>query len=301
MSPPILLGVSPSHARPGVLVGLNQTHAALILAVDSCPEIRGAGIMLLEEAGRRTEVRGGPRRLWVWIAPRGMVAGPGTETPGEAPAPVGLWDRWGGAVLSCGSAAATGVVIGLSGGTVGLVAGAFAVNSALLCGTSLGKAMAYDAWQDLEREGGGIYRVWLTTETLLGLIDLFNGAKGAMGFLRSWKQAGKLARLEKAVAGKKLTRKGLLDLIRQIDPAEAALIDLKSAKYVSRAKLFGVGEKLLNKANFISISTERSKAIVDAIGNGLSLAGTPDNYQATYKTSLVLRKQWDVWIVQFEP
>jgi len=229
------------------------------------------------------------------------VAMSGADTPGAAPAPVGLWDRWGGAVLSCGSAAATGVVIGLSGGTVGIVAGAFAVNSALLCGTSLGKAIAYDAWQDLEREGGGLYKAWLTTETLLGLIDLFNGAKGAMAFLRSWKQAGKLGRLQTVVAGKKLNRRALLDLIRQIDPAEAALIDLKSAKYVSRAKLFGVGEKLLNQARFVSINTQRAKVIVDAIGNALSLAGTPDNLQATYKTSLVLRKQWDVWIVQFAP
>ena len=281
-------------------MGLDQAHAAMILAVDSCPETRGAGIMLVEEGGRRTEVRGGPRRMWVWIAPKGMVAGSGTETPGEAPVPLGLWDRWGGAVLSCGSAAATGVVIGLSGGPAGLVAGAFAVNSALLCGTSLGKAMAYDAWQDLEREGGGVYKVWLTTETLLGLIDLFNGVNGAMGFLRSWKLSGKLTRLQKVVAGRKLTRKGLLDLIRQIDAGEAALIELKSAKYVNRAKLFGVGEKVLAKAEFVRMNT-RSKVIIDAIGNALTLRGSPDNFQASYKTSLMLRKEWDVWFVQFEP
>lgn len=273
---------------------------ALIQAVDSCPEVRGAGIVLVEEGGRRTEVRGGPRRLWVWIAPKGMASASSVETPGGAPVPAGLWERWGPAALSCGSAAATGAVIWLSGGTVGFVARAFAVNSALLCGTSLGKAMAYDAWQDLERDGGGLYRWWLTTETLLGLIDLFNGTKGALGFLRSWKQAGKLGRLQNALAGRKLNRRGLLDLLRQIDPAEAALIDLKSAKYVNRAKLFGVGEKLLSRAGFVSIGTQRSKILVDAIGNALSLTGAPDNFQATYQTSLLYRKQWDVWIVQFE-
>lgn len=301
MSSPIRLGGSPSQVRPGALLGQSPAHAALIQAVDSFPETAGSGIMLVEEGGRRTEVRGGPRRKWVWIAPQGMVAGPITETPGEAPVPVGLWDRWGGAVLSCGSAAATGVVIGLSGGSVGLVAGAFAVNSALLCGTSLGKAMAHDAWQELEREGGGVYQVWLTTETLLGLIDLFNGVKGAMGFLKAWGQTGKLARLQKVVAGKKLNRKGILEAIRQVDAGEAALIDLKAAKYVSKAKLLGVGDQLLKKAQFVSIANHRARALVDAIGNALSLAGAPDNAESTIKTSLVLRKQWDAWFVQFEP
>jgi len=51
----------------------------------------------------------------------------------------------------------------------------------------------------------------------------------------------------------------------------------------------------------VSPSHARPGLLVDAIGNALSLGGTPDNFQATYKTSLVLRKQWDVWLVQFEP
>ncbi len=300
VSSPIRLGGSPSQVRPGALLGRSPAHAALIQAVDSFPETNGAGIMLVEEGGRRTEVRGGPRRKWVWIAPKGMVAGPLTDMPGETPVPAGWWDRWGGVVLNCGSTAATGVVIGLTGGIGSFGAGFFAVNSAALCMSSLGKAMAQDVWQELEREGGTGYKIWLTVETAMGLIDLCNGVKGAMGFLRTWRQTGKLARLQKVVAGKKLTRKNLLELIRQIDAGDAALIEVKSAKYVSRTKLLGVGDLLLKKARFVSLANHRARAIVETFGNALSLPGAPDNAESTFKTSLVLRKQWDAWFVQFE-
>jgi len=161
-----------------VLVGLDQAHAALILAVDSCPETRGAGIMLVEEGGRRTEVRGGPRRLWVWIAPKGMVPRPIVDSHGgESP-----WDefkeRWGPAMLSCGSAGTAAAVTWLSWGVAAPVTVVLAANSAALCVSSVGKAIAQDTWKEWEREAGLDYQIYIGVETFLELLDLLVGPQG---------------------------------------------------------------------------------------------------------------------------
>ena len=268
-------------------------YSALIAAVDSQREIQGAGIVLVHTSGAKVDVRGGPRRLWVWITPPGLLVQPAPSPSGDAPAPVGFWDRWGGAVLNCGSAVATGVVIGLSGGSVGVVAGAFAVNSALLCGTSLGKAIEYDAWKEFEKQGGSAYRAWLTTETLLSLIDLCNGVKSSASLLKTWGQAGqtanKLAKLQTAVKGKKLTKLQLLAIIQEIDPIEGAKIGRSS----TRARVLGVGQQILKDANFVSVPREAAKLISDTVGNALSLIGSTGTVSGVKAT-------WDVWLVNYD-
>lgn len=268
------------------------SHAKLIASVDSFPEINGAGIVLIGANGVQIQVRGGPRRQWVWIAPSGMVSPVASSSAAEdLPQPAGFWDRWGNSVLSCSSAVAAGAVIALSAGTTTVVAGMFAANSAVLCLSSLGQAIADDAWNEFERTGGTAYKTWLTVETTLSLLDLCYGIKGAATLLKSWQQAGKLARLEKAVARRNLTRADLLRVMREIDPTVDAT--LHGGSYISKAKLLGISEDLLQKGGFKSLNNHRARVIVDGLGNAATVGGTP------YAVS-AFKRTWDVWVVVFQ-
>lgn len=273
-------------------------YSKLIEAVDGFRETNGAGIIYINAAGVKTEVRGGPRRLWVWITPSDMDSPVAISPAGDPPAPEGFWNRWGGTVLSCGSTVATGVVVGLSGGTVGLVAGAFIANSTLLCLSSLGKAIANDAWNELAKQNGTNYRIWMTTETLLSLVDLCNGIKSTASVLKLWADGGKtasrLAKLQKAVSGKKLTKNQLLPIIQEIDPKLAATIGRSS----TRARVLGVGQQILKDAHFVSVNRELAKLMVDSFGNALSLAGAPDVLKSV-KGDHHLRSV-SVWLVGYD-
>lgn len=277
----------------------NPLYARLIGAVDSVPELGGAGIVMIDFTGTRTEVRGGPRRLWVFVAPKGLMGGVEAQaTPAPSPTKVEtFWDRWGGSVLNCGSATATGVVIYLSGGTASFIVGAFAVNSAALCGMSVGKAFAADEWRKFEAAGGAEYSVWITVETLMSLADLTNGVKGAVGVLQAWKRAGKLAKLQKVIAGKKLTRKALLELIRSVDPSAEADLAAKGADYVSKGKLLKLGGVVISDAKFIRLGNQQARVIVDAIGNALTVGGAPETGRGTAN---VAGAAWDIFVVQYE-
>jgi len=281
-------GAAPaSFQSPIQPVGGLQRNAAIIEAVDSDPSLRGAGIILIDAAGNSTEVRGGPRKTWVYISTVPLSASP----PPERQIP-SFWDRWGSSVLSCGSATATGVVIYLTGGTASLVVGAFAVNSAALCGMSLGKSFAYDAWQEFEENGGGAYKAWLTVETAMSLADLLNGAKGAVRFLDSWNKAGKLAKLEKAVRGKKMTRRQLLKAIREVDPNFQADLSAKGAGYYSKGKLVMGGQQVLAANHFKSLSNQQARVLIGAIGDALTIGGTGGTVTGVKKT-------YEVWVVQY--
>lgn len=273
----------------------NLRNETIIEVIDDLPETRGAGIVLCDKSGTREEIRGGPRRKWVYIGDAVMrvvdVQPPAKELPT-------FWERWGDSVLNCGSAAATGAVIYFSGGTTTPLVGAFALNSAALCGMSVGKAIEYDVWQEFQKEGmdqAGVnaYKVWLTTETLMSLADFCNGLKGAVGFLRGWKEAGKLEKLRKAVAGKKPTRKQLLQLIKEIDPSFNPE-NLKGPGFFSKRKLLIAGQEILSENKFTSLAKDKALKLVDAIGNALTLAGTKslwfDNIPRTAS----------VWVVEFQ-
>jgi peptidoglycan hydrolase-like protein with peptidoglycan-binding domain len=266
-----------------------QRNDSIIAAVDSDPALSGAGIVLIDAGGSKTEVRGGPRKKWLYIS---AFASAMSTMAAEKQFPT-FWERWRSSVLSCGSAAATGVVIYLSGGTASFVVGAFAVNSAALCGMSLGKGWEHEAWQEFEQNGGDVFKAWLTLETAMSLADLVNGAGGAIGFLKSWKQAGKLARLEKVIGGKKLTRKQLLKTIQDIDPSFSPDLASKGAGYFSRSKLVLAGQEVLTKNKFISLSNQQARVIWDAVGNSFTLAGAPDTWVG-------IKKTYDIWLVQYE-
>src|SRR5688500_3149302 len=274
----------------------NQTSLAtakrnemILQAVDDDPALREFGVIMIDSSGRLNEIRGGPRRNWLYISEVPLSS---VTTPSDGRLPT-FWDRWGSPVLSCTSAVGSGVVIYLSGGTATPVVGAFALNSAALCGMSLGKAIEYDAWKEIERNGGGIYKAWLTVETAMSLADLFNGVKGAMGFLKAWKEAGKLAKLEQAVRGKKLTRKQLLKIIQEIDPSFNANLANKGAGYYSKAKLVLAGQQVLAANGFKSLGMHQTRNLVDAIGNAITLWGAPDNWKAAGTT-------YDIWMVQYD-
>jgi len=268
---------------------LKRRDEFILEAVDNDPALTGAGVILIDGAGKMTELRGGPRRQWIYISEMSISV---SNNPPDQNLPT-FWGRWGTPVLSCSSAVGTGVVIYLSGGTASFVVGAFAVNSAALCGMSLGKSIEYDAWQEFERNGGAPYKAWLTVETAMSLADLFNGVKGAMGFLKAWKDAGKLARLEAALRGKKLTRKQLLNVIREIDPSFNANLANKGGGYYSKAKLVLAGQQVLALNGFKSLSLHQTRTLVDAVGNAITLYGTPDAISSVDKT-------YDVFLVQYD-
>ncbi len=276
---------SASHQAEAIV----KRNEAILRAVDDDPMLREAGVIFIDSSNIMTELRGGPRRQFIYVseAPISSVA-----QPADKNLPT-FWDRWGTPVLSCGSAVGTGVVIYLSGGTATPVVGAFALNSAALCGMSLGKAIEYDAWQEFERNGGAPYKAWLTVETAMSLADLFNGVKGAMGFIKAMKDAGKLARLQAAVSGKKLTRKQLLQVIREIDPTFNPNLANKGSGYYSKAKLVLAGHQVLAANGFRTLSLAQTRNIVDAIGNAVTVYGWRDTANAAEKT-------YDVWLVQYD-
>jgi peptidoglycan hydrolase-like protein with peptidoglycan-binding domain len=268
---------------------IQKRNEYILKAVDDDPTLREAGVIYIDTTGRQTELRGGPRRQFIYISEAPISSVP---QPADKNLPT-FWDRWNAPVLSCGSAVGTGVVIYLSGGTASVVVGAFAVNSAALCGMSLGKAIEYDAWQEFERNGGLPYKAWLTVETAMSLADLFNGVKGAMGFLKAWKDAGKLARLQAAVGGKKLTRKQLLKIIQELDPSFNANLASRGQGYYSKAKLVLAGQQVLAANGFRTLSLYQTRTLVDAVGNAITLYGTGDAIDAAEKT-------YDVWLVQYD-
>lgn len=269
-------------------IAIQKRNEFILKAVDDDLALREAGVIYIDGSGQMSEVRGGPRRQWVYVSEMSISV---SNQPADKNLPT-FWDRWGTPVLSCSSAVGTGVVIYLSGGTATPVVGAFALNSAALCGMSLGKAIEYDAWQEFERNGGGIYKAWLTVETAMSLADLFNGVKGAMGFLKAWRNAGKLAKLEQALRGKKLNRKQLLNAIREVDPTFNPNLANKGAGYYSKTKLVLAGHQVLAMNGFKSLSLHQTRALVDAVGNAITLYGTPDTGSAVEKT-------YDIWLVQY--
>lgn len=263
----------------------------LIAAIDADPIPHGAGIILIDKAGNPTEIRGGQRAIWMYIAPVPLDMGAESASPTN-PAPTFL-DRWGGSFLSCGSAAASVLVISLSGGVGSFVIGALAVNSVALCAVSVGKAFADETWQEFEREGGKPYMVWMTVETLLQLVDFCNGVKGAITFLKNWKNTGKLARLARSLDGRKLTRKELLKVIQGIDPEVERDLAAKGPEYVSRAKLVIDGKKVLASNQFKSLGNQQARVLVDTVGNALTSFGTPDTYRSVDKT-------YHLYLVQYK-
>ena len=294
---------SPVKSPPGYSRGTCTPYDELIAFVDSHAELKGARIVWVQEDGKKIEVRGGPRRRWVWITPLGFgpparSGGAQVETVNDNhPLPTKdatpeFWNRWGDSVLSCGSAAATGVVIYLSGGVAGFWVGAFAANSALLCGTSVGKGIYYEEWQIFIQNGGDAYKAWLTIETFLNLVDLANGAVGAVKLLGGLKKAGKLARLSNAVKGKNITRANLLKMIQEIDPSFKANLSAKGSKYISKGKLITVGQNTLEKERFVSLINQRARVIADGVGNALTVGGA-GSVRSSFKNT------WDVWIVDY--
>lgn len=280
-------------------------YDSLLKSVDSFPDLRGAGIMLIQHDGREIPVRNGSLGRWIWITPKGYGPAAGTPAlddeqftndPTRRPmnnTTPGFWDRWGGAVLSCGSAAATGVVIYLSGGVAGFWAGAFAVNSAMLCTTGIGKGIYYDEWQEFQRSGGAAYTSWMTFETFMNLADLANGVSGTLKLLKAWEKGPKLARLSAALKGKNVTRANLLKMIQEIDPSFRPNLSAKGAQYISKGKLLTIGGKTVQADRFVSLMNHQRRVIFDAIANSLTLGGA----SATGKSA---SETWDLWVVEYK-
>lgn len=199
--------------------GGTPDFSEVIVALDNCSELTGSGIIISLSSGKVYEVRTGPRRMWTFISQRAVELS--APIPANESAFDQFWDRWGDTVLNCGSAGATGIAIYFSGGTATPLVGAFALNSAALCGMSAGKAIAQGEWKVLEEEGGTEYKVYFSIETIMSLADLCNGMSGAVKMLKEWKQAGKLAKLKNLIdsKGKRANGTTLKKLIQEIDPS----------------------------------------------------------------------------------
>ncbi|MCA9010894.1 MAG: hypothetical protein KDB01_14180 [Planctomycetaceae bacterium] len=267
-----------------------------IAALDDCSELTGSGIIISLSNGKVYEVRTGPRRMWTFISQRSMELS--APVPASESAFDQFWDRWGDTVLNCGSAGATGIAIYLSGGTATPLVGAFALNSAALCGMSAGKAIEHDQWKALEKEGGTEFKVYFSIETLMSLADLCNGMSGAVKMLREWKQAGKLAKLKNLIdaKGKKSNGKTLAKLIQEVDPKfNPAAIGKKGKK----ARLLKAGHTVLDTNKFKSLTNQRVRVVFDAISNAFTLLGSPD-FVSTSGTPGRVELLWDILITQID-
>jgi hypothetical protein len=267
-----------------------EVGQALIDAVDQVPSIDGAGIILVKKDGSQTEIRGGPRKRWVYIIINDRPTPPSAIAEHRMPS---FWDRWGSSILSCSAAGGTGVVIYLSGGTASMVVGAFALNSAALGGMSLGEAWEYDAWQEFEENGGNAYKAWLTLETAMALADLLHGSWEAMNFLKEWGEMGKLAKLQKAVEGQNFTRRELANVIKEIDPNVQIDLDAKGVGYFSKSKLAKAGTEILGKNHFKSLSNQQTRLIVTAASDALTIGNAPDTFDKTEKSA-------ELWLIQYD-
>ncbi len=292
--------------------GRDSGHSALMEAVDAHPEVAGAGIMLVDEWGIRTEVRGGPRRLWVWIvpgSPGGRESGMGEDDESGV---LGFLSRWSGPILNCGSAGAAWLAIGMTKGVASVAVGALAVNSTALCVSSVGKTHYRDEVRRLELETGvaaGSYQAWLKAEYFLELVDLCSGLKGVVKLFRHFRHLGKLPELEKALsarrfASRQLTRLELLDLIAGIDPHQAALLRNSSIKRVARGKIVKLGNSVVGRVRTLDLPEHRRAAIVEAVGGVLSGGGwVAGRFQSSAAPSSGpgLRGQWNIWVLEQTP
>ena len=267
-----------------------------IAALDDCSELTGSGIIISLSNGKVYEVRTGPRRMWTFISQRSMELS--APVPASESAFDLFWDRWGDTVLNCGSAGATGIAIYLSGGAATPLVGAFALNSAALCGMSAGKAIEHDEWKALEKEGGTEFKVYFGIETIMSLADLCNGMSGAVKMLREWKQAGKLAKLKNLIdsKGKKSNAKTLAKLIQEVDPKFNPAAMGKKGK---KARLLQAGHTVLDTNKFKSLTNQRVRVVFDAISNAFTLLGSPD-FVSNSGTPGRVELLWDILITQMD-
>jgi hypothetical protein len=191
---------------------------AVLVWIDKQPNYLGNGVKLILHNGKVVTLRPtAPPRYDVYI-------GIGFDGIGTASAPkksnetaegsTSLWARWGDAVLACSGTVMTGTAIYLSGGTATPLVGAFAMNSALLCGAQVGKAYSYHLWQEFEKFGGLGYHTWMKAETAFALIDLYGGLKGAVAAVDTWKNARQLDKVKKVLKDKSIAKRH--DLVREL-------------------------------------------------------------------------------------
>lgn len=276
--------------------GGTPDFSGVISALDNCSELTGTGIIISLSSGKVYEVRTGPRRMWTFISQRPVELS--APIPASDSAFDEFWDRWGDTVLNCGSAGATGIAIYLSGGTATPLVGAFALNSAALCGLSAGKAIAQDEWKALEEAGGTEFNVYFSIETIMSLADLCNGMSGAVKLLREWKQAGKLARLKNLIdaKGKKANAKTLTKLIQEVDPNFNPAAMGKKGK---KARLLKAGHTVLDTNKFKSLTNQRAQVVFNAISDAFTLVGSPD-FVSTSGTPGKAELLWDILITQMD-
>lgn len=266
-------------------------YSELITRVDACTDIAGAGIIVSLSSGKDIEVRGGPRRVWVFFVQRPVELN--APVPAEESGFKAFWNRYGELITSwltddvttnCVGAAAAGTVIYMSGGTTTPLIGAFAVNSAALCGLAVGKKLHQDEWAAFEAAGGTPYKTYFTIESLMSAADLLNGMAGVVKLMKEWQAAGKLAKLKALLEQKKPPNpKALAEILRELDPA----LDI-GKKSGRRARLISTGHEVINRARFRSITNERLGHIVEAVGQVFTGVGGKKQ----------MEKVWDMTITQ---
>ena len=247
----------------GVDRGLRQR---IIAAVDGDPHTYGFGIVIYTPDMKPVVIREpiGPRRRIALVPTTALAAQPAQQAARRS-AMAEFWDRWGDSVLNCGSFAATGAVIYFSAGTMTVFAGAMAVNSGALCVSSLGQATFDDEWEAFKREGGGQYTAFLAVETAMSVVDLMNGAKGAIGAFKAWERAGKLPAIRNALKNPRLTRREIVAAIQKADPdfnPPAA-----GANGLKRAQLRALGGE--------AMGTIRKRVVLNNVSDAFTVGGAP--------------------------
>ena len=247
--------------------------------VDKSPGLTGAGIVLEFQNGKTAQLRAPTNDMFLVIRPKKNLQQEQKKAvdSGEA----GFWDRWGPSVMSCSGTVLTGAVIYFSGGTATPFVSTAALSSSALCGTSIGKAIEYDAWQKMKANQGSLYRTWMKVETVLTLIDLCGGIKGASKVFTKIQELGEVDKFKKSIValqkslgdGKKLTRRQLLEAIKKVDPSIDVdkLRKLKGANYVSKSAIVSKGTRLVANAKQINFSRQQMLLIAGLLADAYSI------------------------------
>lgn len=252
-------------------------------AADLYPETALCGIVFFDPSHQPVVIREpfDRRRPLLVIVPRvGTVASSGASVSakvdsGDQSDPT-FWGRWGPMIQSCGGAGAGAAAIYFSAGAATMLVGAFALNSAALCGIKTGRAFAPREWEQFKTNGGLEYSTWMTVETGMELIEQLSGVFGALKFMTQIKRLGKLDDLKKAINSPNRTRKDLAKVIGRYDDSAISAS--------SRSEYRRVGQVVLD--NF------KKRAIADGISAAFTVGGVIDMIWDNYDMLLLPPREY---------
>ncbi|MCB9917397.1 MAG: hypothetical protein H6832_03245 [Planctomycetes bacterium] len=247
--------------------------------VDSSPELKGAGIVLVLPGAEPLQCRKSdhPSTLETWVVFELQVTGPEAERT--------WWESWNGIILNCGGAAISWAGVGLSAaaeipsaGTstaVLVVSYAAATATTTQCGLAIAKETSDDFGEYVQSADGQ----WINSlDMALDVVSLFGGAAGAVKavkggsrLLKTSKYANELSKIPKGTLLKQLERLKKLD--EDLSYFRAAVDQaIRSRKVLDPAARVFSNNLLKRTLPFITKSLQREKlaSLADVVATAFS-------------------------------